>query len=77
MVLLKNNVTNLSELESKKSEIQEKISDSNKILNKIEDLKKNKLLIKNDLNFLSEKLSKSRTKIKSYLKVNFLIYFKS
>ena len=74
-LIKKHNVTNLSELESKKSEIQEKISDSNKILNKIEDLKKNKLLIKNDLNFLSEKLSKSRTKNKKLLESQFFNLF--
>lgn len=74
-LIKKHNVTNLSELESKKSEIQEKISNSNKILNKIEDLKKNKLLIKNDLNFLSEKLSKSRTKNKKLLESQFFNLF--
>ena len=74
-LIKKHNVTNLSELESKKSEIQEKISDSNKILNKIEDLKKNKLLIKNDLIFLSEKLSKSRTKNKKLLESQFFNLF--
>ncbi|MAU89294.1 MAG: DNA repair protein RecN [Flavobacteriaceae bacterium] len=74
-LIKKHNVTNLSELESKKSEIQEKISNSNKILNKIEDLKKNKLLIKNDLNFLSEKLSKSRTKNKKLLENQFFNLF--
>ena len=74
-LIKKHNVTNLSELESKKSEIQEKISDSNKILNKIEDLKKNKLLIKNDLNFLSKKLSKSRTKNKKLLESQFFNLF--
>ena len=74
-LIKKHNVTNLSELESKKSEIQEKISNSNKILNKIEDLKKNKLLIKNDLIFLSEKLSKSRTKNKKLLESQFFNLF--
>ena len=74
-LIKKHNVTNLSELESKKNEIQEKISNSNKILNKIEDLKKNKLLIKNDLNFLSEKLSKSRTKNKKLLESQFFNLF--
>ena len=74
-LIKKHNVTNLSELESKKSEIQEKISNSNKILNKIEDLKKNKLLIKNDLNFLSEKLSKSRIKNKNLLESQFFNLF--
>ena len=74
-LIKKHNVTNLSELESKKSEIEEKISNSNKILNKIEDLKKNKLLIKNDLNFLSEKLSKSRTKNKKLLESQFFNLF--
>ncbi len=74
-LIKKHNVTNLSELERKKSEIQEKISNSNKILNKIEDLKKNKLLIKNDLNFLSEKLSKSRTKNKKLLESQFFNLF--
>ena len=74
-LIKKHNVTNLSELESKKSEIQEKISNSNKILNKIEDLKKNKLLIKNDLNFLSEKLSESRTMNKKVLESQFFNLF--
>jgi len=74
-LIKKHNVTNLSELESKKIEIQEKITNSNKILNKIEDLKKNKLLIKNDLNFLSEKLSESRTKNKKLLESQFFNLF--
>ena len=74
-LIKKHNVTNLPELEIKKSEIEEKISNSNKILNKIEDLKKNKLLIKNDLNFLSEKLSKSRTKNKKLLESQFFNLF--
>ena len=74
-LIKKHNVTNLSELENKKIEIQEKISNSNKILNKIEDLKKNKLLIKNDLNFLSKKLSKSRTKNKKLLESQFFNLF--
>ena len=74
-LIKKHNVTNLSELENKKIEIQEKISNSNKILNKIEDLKKNKLLIKNDLNFLSEKLSKSRKKNKELLESQFFNLF--
>ena len=74
-LIKKHNVTNLSELESKKSEIQEKISNSNKILNKIEDLNKNKILIENDLNFLSEKLSKSRTKNKKLLESQFFNLF--
>ena len=74
-LIKKHNVKNLSELESKKNEIQEKISNSNKILNKIEDLKKNKLLIKNDLNFLSEKLSESRTINKKVLESQFFNLF--
>ncbi len=74
-LLKKHNVKGLSELEIKKNEIQKKITNSTKILNKIEDLKKNKILIKNDLNFLSEKLSESRIKNKKVLESQFFNLF--
>ena len=74
-LIKKHNVTSLSELEIKKNEIQKKISDSTKILKKIEDLNKNKILIENDLNFLSEKLSESRIKNKKVLESQFLNLF--
>jgi len=74
-LMKKHNVSSLSELEIKKNEIQKKISDSSEILNKIEDLKKNKILIENDLIFLSEKLSKSRIKNKKVLESQFFNLF--
>ena len=74
-LIKKHNVTSLSELETKKNEIQKKISDSTQILNKIEDLKKNKILIENDLNFLSQKLSESRIKNKKVLESQFFNLF--
>ena len=74
-LIKKHNVTSLSELEIKKNEIQKKITDSTKILKKIEDLNKNKILIENDLNFLSEKLSESRIKNKKVLESQFLNLF--
>ena len=74
-LIKKHNVTSLSELEIKKNEIQKKITDSTKILKKIEDLNKNKILIENDLNFLSEKLSESRIKNKKVLESQFFNLF--
>ena len=74
-LIKKHNVTSLSELEIKKNEIQKKISDSTKILKKIEDLNKNKLLFEKDLNFLSEKLSESRIKNKKVLESQFFNLF--
>ena len=72
----KHNVSSLSELELKKTEIQKKINNSIEILNKIEVLKKNKILIENDLNFLSEKLSETRIKNKKVLESQIFNLFK-